>query len=180
MPKKKRAYVAHKTQQRLREKIRATTWFAGGSWQENVSTVAGNFQYPSLLSPELARQFINQKNAWSCLLMAFMDSGIEQWTRAEQLNNPELNQHITRTEAEAIVQPELERFRDEHNARHLISVSWFMVPCPGVDLLSQRTAIADLLESEGAANKLLCELAYEQRAADIDRLENERNQRSAA
>ena len=180
--RKKRAYVPHKNQQRLREKIRASTWFAGGSWQENVATICGNFEYPHLLSPQLAKQFINQKNAWSCLLVAFMNGANEQWIKAEQLTNPALRQHIDRTTAEHIIQPELERFRDEQNARHIISVSWFMVPVPDVDLLSQRSAIADLLESEGAANKLLCELAYEQRAADIDRLEAERiqNDRSAA
>ena len=181
-PRKKRTYVKHKNEQRLREKIRASTWFAGGSWQENVATICGNFEYPHLLSPQLAKQFINQKNAWSCLLVAFMNGANEQWIKAEQLTNPALRQHIDRTTAERIIQPELERFRDEQNARHIISVSWFMVPVPDVDLLSQRSAIADLLESEGAGNKLLCELAYEQRAADIDRLEAERmqNDRSAA
>lgn len=169
MTKRKKKYIPHKAQQRLMEEIRATAWYAGGSWQDKVGTISGNFDYPTLFTPELAKRIINQKNQWSCLLVAFMDNGTEVYTKCLQPES--ITEHVTRLEAERIIQPQLDAWRDAQDSKQIISISWFMVPNPDLDLLGIKSQIADILENHGAADRVLCELAYESRVKDIEQLE---------
>lgn len=171
-PKRQRKYVPHKRTQRLREEIRATAWYAGGSWQESVGTIAGNFDYPEEFSPLIAKQIIEQKNQWACLLVAFIDNGQEVYTKCHQPES--IRRHVTRQDAELIIEPHLYAWRDAQNAHQLISISWFMVPNPDIDLLALKSEIADILEQHGAADRLLCELAGDLRATDIERLEQQK------
>lgn len=169
MSKRKKKYVAHKYVHRKLEQIRATSWYAGGSWQDSIGTIAGNFDYQEEFTPMVAKQIINQKNQWSCLLVAFVDNGQEIYTKCLQTES--IWHHVTRQEAERIIEPQLYAWRDAQNANQIISISWFMVPNPGLDLLELKSDIADILESHGASDRVLCELAAERRAADIDAME---------
>jgi hypothetical protein len=175
-PKRQRKYVPHKRAHRMHEQIRATAWYAGGSWQESVGTIAGNFDYPNEFCPVVAKQIIEQKNQWACLLVAFMDIGTEVYTKCRQTDS--IWQHTTREAAERIIEPQLHAWRDAQNANQIISISWFMVPNPSIDLLELKSEIASILEQHGAADRLLCELAGDLRMNDIERIEKE-NQEAA-
>lgn len=161
-----------KMQDRKFQQIKESSWFAGGHWQTGVGTVCGNYDFPHLFDEHLAQRIINQKNRWSILLVAHLDAGQGVFVKAEQLD-PLVN-HVPRSEAERYVEPQLYRFADSQNRKHLISASWFMVPVPDVDLIGQLEAIDDLLRAEGAADRLTCHLSSEQRMKEIERLDAEK------
>jgi hypothetical protein len=148
------------------EQIRASSWYAGGSWQESIGTVAGNFDYPALFTPAVAKRIMNQKNQWSCLFIAFIDDGYQLYTKAEEVEP--ITRFVTRRQAEQIIEPKLQLFRENQHRQHCISISWFMVPAPDADLLAIQSQIADLLETEGAADPILCGLASDQRWTEIE------------
>ncbi len=178
MSKKKRTAKKHnplKSQQRHAqanmEEIRTSSWYAGGSWQQNVGTIAGNFEHPSLFSPAVAKRIMEQKNQWSCLFISFIDDGHQLYTKAEETDP--ISRFVTRQQAEQIIEPQLQRFAAKQHRQHCISTSWFMMPVPDADLIGMQHDIADLLEAEGAANPAYCNLASDMRWNEIEQRQQE-------
>lgn len=133
-------HVPHKRAQRNLEEIRATTWFAGGHWQDAMGSITGNFDYEINSKTALAIQ--RMKNQWSYMLVCYLDthSGI-----VAKCQEGHINQHSDRSTVEKTIQAAIDRFAQNQDKNSFLSISWFMIPQPSLNMIAIKDTILDIL-----------------------------------
>ena len=151
MAKARRKYNPRRRQQQQLssnlDALRATTFFYHGDHEDGTGAACGNCEHT--LSAATASQLLGMKNRWSVMLLAFLDSGREQYVKTTTFT---VSSPVERNKMQQILNERSDAWRYSHSANQLISIGWFMVPDSDVDLDDQRISIIELFESEGADN----------------------------
>lgn len=161
---------AARNNQRLRDDIRRTTFFMHGTCIISPGAEVGNPKYRITTADAIA--LLNRKNTWAIMLLAFIDTGIDQGTKTElhtvehHMTRQQINQHIEALQTHYIAQ---------QNLNTVCSVGFFMVPDHTVDLAATRKDIIRLFTAHNPWDR-----AHTQTATLIRKLENDLMPQEAA
>lgn len=159
---RQRKYDPSRQRQRTMPDVLAHTFFYHGSMMDSVGALCGNLKYT--LTNAQAKAILDKKHTWSGIVLAFCDSGLERYTRAEYvLEKTPIDKHTL----DKILTEKQQQLLNKLNLNSVCSTGYFIVPDHRIDIETQRDAITTLFEQENPYDYTVTVLAALSRESQL-------------